>query len=278
MKQIITTLAVVLATIAISSCTSVSDLELVSAPAASASVKVDVTASIPATRATSSVIKSEWTSQDWIYVSNNGKDTYFKANESGIDASFSISGSSSDWTDGVAYAAYPKSVKLVNNVASFSFAGQTGLFEDLDKFNLMTSKTNVVSGSANFTFKSHVAVLAISKDVLYSGTKFSQIVVSGENFSSEIAVSVESGNFEISAVGGKELVVNNPTIQDGMVYVALYATSGDLDVDVYGTDGAHFFTTINASELVAGSVMSTEDANWDGGIEITFNPSVENWN
>lgn len=280
MKQIISTLALAFAVAAaMSSCTSVADINIENAPVQNPSaINVDVKASLPGTRAGNDLIKSEWNSQDWIYVSSNGYHNYFKANEAGTDASFTISGNSANWSDGVAYAFFPKSIKLDNNAARFSFAGQTGLYEDLDRFNVMTSKSTVSNGSATFTFSQQTTVLAISKDVLYKGGKFSQIVISGENVSSDIDISVANGNVEINPAGNSDIVVNNPTVKDDMVFIALIALAGAINIDVFSTDGAHFFTTLDASDLVAGSVNSTENANWDGGIEITFNPSVESWN
>ena len=278
MKQIISTLAVLFAALAFSSCSSVSDIDIDQAPANSVNINVDVKGSLLGTRADNDQIKGEWNSQDWIYVSSNGKHNYFKANETGTDASFTISGDSTNWSDGAAYAFFPKSIKLVDNKAHFSFSGQTGFYEDLENFDIMTSKSNVDNGCATFSFEQHSTVIAISKDILYRGGKFSKIVISGENVSSDVNIAVNNGSIQINPDGNNEIVVNNPTVKDDMVFVAFFALVGIINIDVFSTDGAHFFTTLDASELVTGSVNSTENANWDGGIEITFNPSVEGWN
>lgn len=281
MKTILAiSLSVLSATITAASCTSVSDIEPATLPEVSGVHAAKVTGIIPSTRAISgSSVKSEWTSEDWIYAYNGGKHSYFKANEEGSDSSFTLSGSDSDWSDGVAYAAYPKSVKFNDGKYRMSFQGQSGLYTGLDRFNLMTSKSRVSDGEASFTFTSRVAVLAIpAEDIMYSGTKATKVVVSGENFSSVVSVDINGGDFRISAEGNEELVVNSPSVEDGMIFVALVPTSGSLSVDLYDNIGGHFFSSIaDAGSLPTGSIHDMSGEKWDGGIEITFSPSVANW-
>lgn len=280
MKQIITTIAVLAAAITLSSCaSSVADFTTDQQAAIAVTTKVQVKASLAGTRAgSSSAIKETWNNQDWIYVNAAGKDTYFKADENSADATFTLSGSSADWKDGVAYAAYPKSVRLIDGEASFSFAGQTGLLEDIDRYDLMTSKSTVSNGSATFSFKNEASVISLSNKVLYEGAKFAQVVLSGEGFSSDVTLSTANGRLEVTPNGNKELVVNNPSVKDGNIYIALFAGSGKINLDVYGTDGSHFFASMDAAQLSAGNITSADALNWDGGLEITFAPSVENWN
>lgn len=280
MKTIFTlSFAALIAAVSFSSCQSVS-IEPDTLPSMEA--KVQVQGVIPSTRAASDCsIKSEWTSEDWIYVFNGGKHSYFRANEAGSDASFTMNGSSVDWVDGTAYAAYPKSVKLDNGVCKFSFGGQTGLFEDLCKFNLMTASAPITKGTGTFSFESHAAVIAISaEELLYSGTSVSQVVISGENFSSSVTLSANGGAIEVSPNAASNLVVNNPSIdEDGYIYIALYPTEGPVSVDVYDNGRGHFFCTLdNAADLAAGMVTDITEAGWDGGVEISFNPSVSDWN
>lgn len=281
MKTILAiSLSVLSAALTAASCTSVSDIEPATLPELSGVHAAKVTGIIPSTRAISgSSVKSEWTSEDWIYAYNGGKHSYFKANEEGSDSSFTLSGSDSDWSDGVAYAAYPKSVKFNGGKYRMSFQGQSGLYTGLDRFNLMTSKSRVSDGEASFTFTSRVAVLAIpAEDIMYSGTKATKVVVSGENFSSVVSVDITGGDFRISAEGNEELVVNSPSVEDGMIFVALVPTSGSLSVDLYDNIGGHFFSSIaDAGSLPTGSIHDMSGEKWDGGIEITFSPSVANW-
>lgn len=279
MKAILaTSLSVLFAAVALSSCQSVSDIDVVDANAFASSLhSAQVTGSIPGTRANDGSFKSEWTSEDWIYTYNNGKHSYFRANEAGTDASFSSS-TNLEWADGVAYAAYPKSVKFTDGSYRMSFAGQTGLLEDVDRFALMTAKAYVTKGNANFAFESHASVLAIpAEELMYNGSSASKVVVSGENFSSVVNVSIVDGDIKVSAEGDSELVVNSPSMENGYIFVALVPAAGELNVDLYDNIGGHFFTSINGESLVAGSISDLSDANWDGGIEITFNPSVSNW-
>lgn len=282
MKSILaTSLSVLFAAVALSSCTSVSDIEPASLPEVSAPRSAQVIGIIPGTRSISGTsVKSEWTSEDWIYAYNNGKHTYFRANEEGSDASFTLSGSASDWADGVAYAAYPKSVKFTDGQYKMSFQGQSGSYSGLDRFNLMTSKSRVSNGAASFTFTSQTAVLAIpAEEIMYTGTKATKVVVSGENFSSIVNVSIADGDIKVVAEGNTELSVNSPAVEDGMIFVALVPTTGSLTVDLYDNIGGHFFCTVaDATTLTAGTIHDLSDAKWDGGIEITFSPSVANWN
>ena len=281
MKTILAiSLSVLSAALTAASCTSVSDIEPATLPDVSGVHAANVTGIIPSTRAISgSSVKSEWTSEDWIYAYNSGKHSYFKANEEGSDSSFTLSGSDSDWSDGVAYAAYPKSVKFNDGKYRMSFQGQSGLYTGLDRFNLMTSKSRVSDGEASFTFTSRVAVLAIpAEDIMYSGTKATKVVVSGENFSSVVSVDITGGDFSITAEGNEDLVVNSPSVEDGMIFVALVPTSGSLSVDLYDNIGGHFFSSIaDAGSLPTGSIHDMSGEKWDGGIEITFSPSVANW-
>lgn len=258
MKQVLIIIAAALSALAMSSCSSVADIDIDNASSKAVSVFVDVKSSLLGTRSNNDPIKSEWNSQDCITVSSNGHSYTFKANECGPDASFTVSGSSSSWSDGAAFAFFPKSILLDNNTAHFSYAGQSGLFEDLEQFDVMASASTVSNGSVTFSFNQQSSVIAISKKMLYEGSNFSSIVISGDTVSSEI-------------------VINNPAVKDNMVYVAFFVKSGKVNVDVYATDGAHFFTTPDASMLIPGSVTSMENAEWDRGIEVSFDASA-NWN
>lgn len=282
MKSILaTSLSVLLAAVASISCSSVSDIEPTGLPEFQAVRSAKVTGIIPTTRATyGSTVKSEWNGEDWIYTYNNGRHSYFRANEEGSDSSFTLSGNDSDWSDGVAYAAYPKSVKFSDGRYVMSFNGQNGTLSTAStKYNLMTSKSEVVDGEASFTFTSQTAVLAIpAEDIMYSGTRATKVVVSGENFSSLVCVSIEDGEIIVRNEGRTELVVNSPSVEDGMIFVSLLPTSGSLSVDLYDNIGGHFFCSIaDASALTAGSIHDLGESKWDGGIEITFNPTVGSW-
>lgn len=281
MKTILAiSLSVLSAALTAASCTSVSDIEPATLPEVSGVHAAKVTGIIPSTRALSgSSVKSEWTSEDWIYAYNGGKHSYFKANEEGSDSSFTLSGSSSDWSDGEAYAAYPKSVKFTEGKYKMTFQGQNGTYDGLYRFNLMTSKATVRNGEASFTFSSRVAVLAIpAEEILYNDTKATKVVVSGENFSSVVSVDINGGDFRISAEGNEELVVNSPVVEDGMIFVAIVPTTGSLSVDLYDNIGGHFFSSIaDAGTLSTGTIHDMSGEKWDGGIEITFNPSVADW-
>lgn len=277
MKQVLIIIAAALSALAMSSCSSVADIDIDNASSKAVSVFVDVKASLLGTRSNNDPIKSEWNSQDCITVSSNGHSYTFKANECGPDASFTVSGSSSSWSDGAAFAFFPKSILLEDNIAHFSYSGQSGLSEDLEQFDVMTSSSIVSNGSVTFSFNQQSSVIAISKSMLYEGSKFDKIVISGENISSEIDIETEDGNVEITPSGNNEIVVNNPSVKDNLVYVAFFVKSGKVNVDVYASDGAHFFTTLDASQLTPGSVTSLENAEWDGGIEVSFDASA-NWN
>lgn len=277
MKQVLIIIAAALSALAMSSCSSVADIDIDNASSKAVSVFVDVKASLLGTRSNNDPIKSEWNSQDCITVSSNGHSYTFKANECGPDASFTVSGNSSSWSDGTAFAFFPKSILLEDNIAHFSYSGQSGLSEDLEQFDVMTSSSIVSNGSVTFSFNQQSSVIAISKSMLYEGSKFDKIVISGENISSEIDIETEDGNVEITPSGNNEIVVNNPSVKDNLVYVAFFVKSGKVNVDVYASDGAHFFTTLDASQLTPGSVTSLENAEWDGGIEVSFDASA-NWN
>ena len=278
MKHILIFILASFAALSISSCSSVADINIDNDPSSASLKPVDVKASLFSTKSGIDRFKNEWSTNDNICVSSNGHSFLFKSNDSGSQASFSISGTSSNLSDGAAYAFYPSSIELENNIGHFSFSGQKGLYEDLDQYFLMTSASSFTDRVANFSFNQHTSIIAISKNILYQGSSFSKVVISGDGVFSDIDINVESGNLIISPADNNEIVVDNPTVTDNYVFVAFYAAVGEVNVDVYGSDDAHFFTTLEASECVPGTVTYTDDANWDGGIETSFDASSYGWN
>ena len=251
------------------SCTKVETPEIAAASAARQNVEVN--GIIGGTKAVSASLKSEWSENDWIYVSNNGVSSYFKANEGSSFSSFSVCGQLGSWTDGEAYAIFPKSVKLEGGAASFSLSGQNGSINNIDRYFLMTSASTVKNGEVTFAFESQVSVLAIDvNEILYNEGTLTKVVVNGA--CSSLEISAAAGAISVSGIEGSIEIVN-PIVNDGVVYIAVRSESSELSVDLYDSIGSHFFASIEGG-LQNGELYDITDAEWNGGLEITFNPSV----
>lgn len=229
------------------------------------------------TKADESVFKNNWnTSESIAVVSERGESRFLSIN-SGNVVEFASCTKSFDANS--VNAVYPY-IQNVSNGAEFSFAGQNGTLENINKFNLMTASGSVRNGLANLTFNNRIAVIRIS-NVTLDGCRAENIKsIELNGVAESVEVKSENGNINISPAENGKITVNNPSLFSSDVYVAFFAdnTTSSIEIAVYDAMGGEwFFTLDNGGAFQAGQVYNVENVILKGGYPITFNPGVEDW-
>ena len=229
------------------------------------------------TKADNSVLKNSWnTSESIAVVSERGESRFLSIN-SGDVVEFASCTKSFDASS--VNAVYPY-IQNVSNGASFSFAGQNGSLENINKFNLMTASGSVRNGMANLSFSNRISVIRIS-NINLDGCRaenFKSLELNG--VAETVNIISENGNINITPADNGKITVNSPAILTSDVYVAFFAdnTTSSIEIAVYDAMGGEwFFTLDNGSAFQAGQVYNVENVTFKGGYPISFNPSVENW-
>lgn len=229
------------------------------------------------TKADESVFKNNWnTSESIAVVSERGESRFLSIN-SGNVVEFASCTKSFDASS--VNAVYPY-IQNVSNGAEFSFAGQNGTLENINKFNLMTASGSVRNGLANLTFNNRIAVLCLS-NVTLDGCRAENIKsIELNGVAESVEVKSENGSINITPADNGKITVNNPSLFTSDIYVAFFAdnTTSSIEIAVYDAMGGEWFLTLdNGSAFQAGQVYNVENVSFKGGYPICFNPSVENW-
>lgn len=229
------------------------------------------------TKSDETVLKNSWnTSESIAVVSERGESRFLSIN-SGDVVEFASCTKSFDASS--VNAVYPY-IQNTSNGAAFSFAGQDGSIENINKFNLMTASGSVRNGLANLTFNNRISVIRLS-NINLDGCRaenFRSLELNG--VAETVNVKAENGNINITPADNGTITVNNPAILGNDVYVAFFAdnTTTSIEIAVYDAMGGEWFYTLdNGSAFQAGQVYNVENVSFKGGYPISFNPSVENW-
>lgn len=230
------------------------------------------------TKADNSVFKNNWnTSESIAVVSERGESRFLSIN-SGDVVEFASCTKSFDASS--VTAVYPY-IQNVSNGAAFSFAGQNGTLENINKFNLMTASGSVRNGLANLTFNNRIAVLCLSNVTLDACRAENIKSIELNGVAESVEVKSENGSINITPADNGKITVNNPSLFTSDIYVAFFAdnTTSSIEIAVYDAMGGEWFLTLdNGSAFQAGQVYNVENVTLKGGYPITFNPGVENWN